>query len=505
MNRDDRQLEQLVERVIERLARDPAVQSLLGGGADVGRAVRDSLGSRGFTQAPAMRPSRGPEVFVRRHAEGRRGIFPDVDSAVQAARTAHERLVHETSMEVRIRAIEAVRRVTLEHLDELARMAVEETGLGRVDDKVNKNRCAATKTPGIEILRTEAYSGDHGLAIAERAPFGVIAALTPSTNCTETLVNNGIGMLAGGNAVVFGLHPSAKRVGTHLIRLFNEACTAVGAPDNLFCAVPEPTIEAAGELMRHPDTRIVVVTGGGGVVKAAMSTGKKVIAAGPGNPPVVVDETADLRRAARSIIAGASLDNNIVCIVEKEIVAVERIADDLIRELEAQGAYRLDDRQIAQLEELLIERDHPSKRFIGKNVSVILREIGVRVGDDVRIAFGEVDERHPFVQVEMLMPVIPLVRARDVEEAIDMAVRMERRCYHTAVMHSTHLDHLDRMARAVNTSLFVKNGPSFAGLGLGGEGYTSWTIAGPTGEGLTTAWHFTRPRRCTLVDHFRIV
>lgn len=477
---DDRQIQDIVAKVVAKLAADPSVAGMLGG--------------------------RGPSIHApRASAEGRHGIFGDIDSAVTAARAAHEQLVGRTSLDVRKKAIEAIRKATVDSAEDLARRTVAETGLGRVSDKIEKNKLAALKTPGMEALVPVGWTGDHGLALDERAPYGVIASITPCTNATETIINNAIGMLAGGNAVVFNVHPTAKETSVHFIRMLNQAMTAVGAPDNLFCCITEPTIESANQVMKHPLTRIVVVTGGPAVVKAAMSTGKKTIGAGPGNPPVLVDETAHLEKAARDIIAGASLDNNIVCIVEKEIFAVASIADRLKDELVRAGAYLLNDRQIQQLEKVMFEDGHVAKRFVGKNPSVMLREIGVNVSDDVRIAFGEVPENHPFVQVEMLTPIIPFTRVRDVDEGIAASVRAEHGNFHTSVMHSTNIDNLHRMARAVNTSLFIKNGPSFTGLGMGGEGYTSWTIAGPTGEGLTTAATFTRFRRCTLVDHFRIV
>ena len=422
-----------------------------------------------------------------------------------AARDAQMQLVHRTSIDVRKKAVQAIRDITVERTVELAQMAVEETGLGRVSHKIEKNKCAALQTPGMEVLESVAFTGDHGLTLNERAPYGVIADITPCTNATETIINNGIGMLAGGNAVVFNVHPAAKKTSVHYIRLLNQAMVAAGAPDNLFCCVSEPTIASANELMSHPDSRIVVVTGGPAVVKAAMATGKKVIAAGPGNPPVVVDETAHIAQAARHICAGAGLDNNIVCIVEKEIFAVASIADELKQELGSAGAYLLNDQEIQKMEKLIIEDGHVNRKFIGKNANVIMREIGVQISEEVPIIVAEVPEDHPFVKLEMLMPVIAFVRVPNVDMAIDSAVRAERGCLHTAVMHSTNIDNLHNMACAVNTSLFIKNGPSYAGLGLGGEGYTSWTIAGPTGEGLTTAWHFTRYRRCTLVDHFRVV
>jgi acyl-CoA reductase-like NAD-dependent aldehyde dehydrogenase len=316
-------------------------------------------------------------------------------------------------------------------------------------------------------------------------------------------------MVAGGNAVVFNAHPYAARTSAFLIHQFNDAIVAAGGPENLLACVERPTIESAETLMKYPGVRLLVVTGGPGVVKAAMGSGKKVIAAGPGNPPAVVDETADLDAAAANIVLGASIDNNILCTAEKEVIAVASIAGPLAERLAHAGCLIVNERQLRALEKLVLVQGksgvHPNKDFIGKNAGVIARQIGVNAGDELRLLVAEVDEKHPFVQLEMLMPVLPLVRAPDATEGIAMAKRVEHGFGHTAVMYSRNIAHLHAMARTINTSIFVKNASNLAGLGYGGEGYTSFTIASPTGEGLTTVRNFTRERRCTLKEYFRIV
>ncbi len=486
---DERRIQEIVERVVQRLG--PGLPS-----SPAEAVERAALQAR-----PSVAPESKREVRIPRATDG---VFAEVDSAVKAARVAFEQ--HERApLEQREKIIAAMREVTLKHLRELAQYAVDETGLGRVEDKLKKNTLCATKTPGVEILRPVAYSGDHGLMITERAPFGVIGAVTPTTNPTETIINNGIGMLAGGNAVVFNVHPGAARVCNWFVHLLNQAIQSAGGPKNLICSVEKPTIESAEALMKHPGIRLLVVTGGPGVVKAAMGSGKRAICGGPGNPPAVVDETAHLEVAAKGIVLGASIDNNIICTAEKEVLAVARICDDLKARLVAEGCVLLNDRQVAQLEKVILDGDHTNKRFVGKNASVILKEIGVRAGDDCRLAICEVPEQHPFVQHELLMPVLPIVRCPDVAEAIAAAKRVEHGFGHTAVMYSTNIDAMHAMARTINTSIFVKNGPNLAGLGYLGEGYTSFTIASPTGEGLTTAVSFTRERRCTLKDSFRFV
>jgi acyl-CoA reductase-like NAD-dependent aldehyde dehydrogenase len=432
----------------------------------------------------------------------------DLDTAVAVAKAAQSKWIA-LPMEKRKEIIGKMRETLRRHVEELSRMAVEETGLGRYEDKISKNLLVINKTPGPEYLESQAFTGDDGLALIEYAPYGVIGSITPTTNPSETVINNGIGMLSAGNAVVFNPHPSAKRTSQRAMELMNQVIVENGGPNGTIATVANPTIDTAQALMKHPGIRLLVVTGGPAVVKAAMLSGKKVIGAGPGNPPVVVDETADLDQAAEGIVKGASLDNNIVCIAEKEIIAVASIADELKKKLQQYGGYLINGYQVRQLEKIVLDPEsggkYPAKNFVGKNASVILEQIGVHVGPEVRIVFCEVEESHPFVQAELLMPLIPLVRAPNVDEAIEMAKRVEHGNGHTAVMYSKNIDNLHRMAKEINTSIFVKNAPSYAGLGLGGEGYTSFTIASPTGEGLSTCRTFSRIRRCTLKDNFRIV
>lgn len=439
------------------------------------------------------------------------GVFPDVDSAVAAAREAHLKFLAGT-LETRKRAVEEIRRVILENLETLSVLAVEETGFGRSEDKVVKNRLAAEMTPGTEDLEPLSYTNDHGLTLVERAPYGVIGAIAPSTNPTETIVNNGISMIAGGNSVVFNPHPAAKGVSIYTVGLINQAVLKAGGPANLVTTVSEPSLSSATELMGHPGVNLVVVTGGPAVVKAALALPKKVIAAGPGNPPCVVDETADLKKAGRDIVLGAGLDNNIICICEKEVLAVRQIADQLKGEMKLNGAFELNPEQTERVTRMVItdpgRRGHEgasNKAFVGKNASYIAEAAGISIPPETRILLCEVDKAHPLVWTEQLMPVIPLVRMDTADEAIDFAVECEHGFRHTASIHSLNIARLSRMARVMNCSLFVKNGANYNGMAQGGAGFTSFTIASPTGEGFTRARTFTRERRCSLIDYFRIV
>jgi aldehyde dehydrogenase len=444
-------------------------------------------------------------------AKGQNGVYAGVDAAIAAAKAAQLRLAG-VPLERRAALIAAMRQAVTENAQVLARAAWQETGMGRWEDKQEKNLLVAERTPGTEVLQATAWTGDRGLTLVERAPYGVIGAITPSTNPTSTIICNAIGMIAAGNSVVFNAHPGAKRCSAQTVQVLNEGILRAGGPPDLITCPTEPTIDSAQHLMRHPDIRLLVVTGGPGVVREAMGSGKKAICAGPGNPPVIVDETADLEQAARDIVKGASFDNNVVCILEKEIMAVDAIADRLKTIMLQRGAVEISSWQLNRLMKVILTEDHGpgkhgvvDKSFVGKPPSTILREIGMNVDENVRLVIAETDAQHQLVWTEQLMPIIPLVRVRNADEAIDLAKAAEQGMGHTAMCHSKNLDVLSRMSREINTSIFVKNGPSLAGLGFGGEGYTSFSIASPTGEGLTNAVHFTRVRRCTLVDAFRIV
>ncbi len=439
------------------------------------------------------------------------GIHPSIPAAVKAAGVAFG-AYREMGLDSRRVIIEAMRAAMLREGERLAYMAHAETGLGRAEDKVMKNLLVTTMTPGTDDLEPQAVTGDKGMTVTEYAPYGVIGSITPTTNPTSTIINNSIAMLAAGNAVTFNVHPSAKQVSVENIKLLNRAIIGAGGPPDLVTAVPNPSLDSAKELMSHPDVRVLLVTGGPAVVGEAMRTPKKAITAGPGNPPAVVDHTADIEQAASDIVRGASFDNNIICVDEKTTIVVDTVADALVRSMVSAGAYRLKEHELHRLERVIFEQmGAPNKRgamnpaWIGRNAADLLGEIGVSVDGDVRLLLAEVSSEHSLVWTEQMMPVMPVVRVRDVDAAIDLAVRSEHGFRHTASIHSTNVDTITRMARAMNCSILVANGPNYSGLGHGGEGFTSFSIASPTGEGLTRPRTFSRIRRVAVVGALRIV
>ncbi len=437
------------------------------------------------------------------------GVFANVDEAVAAAVTAQRRLA-QSPLATRRAAVACVREIMRRDRDELARIEFAETQIGRLDHKLEKLDVAAS-VPGIEMLRSEAVSGDCGLTVTEYAPYGVIGVVTPVTHSIPTLGCNAIMMIAAGNTLVCNPHPSGARCAVEATRRWNRLIRERTGLDNLICIIENPTIESAGEIFHHPDIAMLCATGGAAVAHAAMSSGKRAVVAGPGNPPVVVDETADIDKAARGIITGASYDNNLLCIAEKEVFVVEAVAERLMGAMEAAGAVRLTTEQIDAFAARFVHKDPrtqhwlPEKRLIGKDPRVLAEALGLSIDQRVPLLFGQTGEHNPLVPCEQMMPILPIVPVRDVDEAIAKAVHYEHGFKHTALMWSQSVDNLTRMGRACDTTLFVKNGPCMAGLGAGGEGYGSFSIATPTGEGVTSPMAFARYRRCVMVDGLRII
>ena len=441
---------------------------------------------------------------------GRYGVFDDANQAVVAARQAFEQL-RMRPMEDRKKAIEIIRRISIEGAVELGTMEMNETKIGRLQHKIEKLETLGRLSPGTEFMSTQAYSGDKGLAVIEHAPFGVIGAITPVTHSLPTITGNAVSMIAAGNTVVVNPHPSGRKVAAEGVRRFNEAIAREIGIDNLVCVIREPTLETANTIFSHRDVSLICVTGGPAVGRAALNSGKRAIVAGPGNPPVVVDETADLDRAARCIIQGASYDNNLLCIAEKEVFVVESVFDAMMAAMERAGAVPLNGTQIDRLTAAAFQEvgddKHlaPTKDLLGQDAAKLAAAAGVTIDPNTDLVYGETSKDHPFVHVEQMMPFVPFVRCSNVDEAIELAKHYEHGFRHTSIIHSRDVRNMTKMARALDTTLFVKNGPCMSALGLGGEGYLSFSIAGPTGEGVTTPMTFTRERRCSLIEDLWIL
>ena len=429
------------------------------------------------------------------------GVFKDMNDAINASIEAQKKVCTMT-LDQREQIISLIRKKTHENAEILANMGVNETGMGNVGDKILKHHLTADKVPGTEDISTIAWSGDRGLTLVEMGPFGVIGAITPATNPSETVICNCIGMLAGGNTVVFNPHPNAKKTTIYTINMINEASIEAGGPDNIAVTVEAPTLDTSAIMMKHPSIHLLVATGGPGVVTAELSSGKRAIGAGAGNPPVLVDETADIRKAAQDIVNGCTFDNNLPCIAEKEIVAVDSVADELMNYMISENGCYLASKEIQDklVQTVFTPKGALNRKCVGRSAQTLLAMVGVNVGPEIRCIVFEGQKEHPLIAEELMMPILGMVRVKSFEEGVETAVWLEHGNRHSAHIHSKNVDHITTYARALDTAILVKNGPSYAALGFGGEGYCTFTIASRTGEGLTAAHSFTKSRRCTMSD-----
>ncbi|MBK7978889.1 MAG: aldehyde dehydrogenase [Ignavibacteriae bacterium] len=438
------------------------------------------------------------------------GIYEHVDDAVYQSKIAQKKWV-KVSTDVKKKIISELRKTMHAFAEDFSKRAHEETGMGRVQDKIAKHHNAADSTPGMEDLETRSWTGSKGTVIEERAPYGVIAGITPSTHPIPVLLNSIIITIAGGNSVIFSVHPAAKKVSAYAIPIFHKVIVENGGPENLITMIKEPTLENVNRLFNHNDIDLIVATGGPAVVEAAFKAGKKVVAAGPGNPPVLVDRSANLNNAAKSLITGASFDNNILCIAEKETFVVKDVFDDFVQAMKNNGAVCLNSAQIEMLtKKAIVQNDKGhylgTREFIGKNASVLASACGINLSENVRLLFGEVNENHPFVVAEQMMPFMPIVKVNSFEDGMIKCKIAEHGFGHTAVIHSNDIQNITKFTQEMDTSIVIVNGPSLAGNGPNaGEGYFSHTIASPTGEGVCTPKDFTRVRRIAISNALKIV
>ena len=449
---------------------------------------------------------------VVRSTGGRRGVFKTADEAAAAAQIAQRQLLKK-GIAARVEVVDLIKKICDLKAVEWGKLEFEETQVGRLDHKVEKLQIVK-KVPGIEWLNPYGMSGDHGITLEEFAPWGVVAAITPVTHSIPTIAGNIVSIVSAGNGVVFNAHPGGARCAATAVAYFNDVISQKVGIENLITIVEEPSIESFNALCGSKDVDLLCVTGGPGVVNAAMKSGKRAICAGPGNPPVVIDESADIDLAARSIIQGGGYDNNLLCIGEKQVFVVDKVYDQFIAAFKRAGAHYLQKEQMKRLagEVFTYKEDgggcsHPvlNRDYVGADASVLAKVAGTSCPDKTEVLFAECTMECPFVIEEQMMPVIPVVRARDVDEAIEFAYESEHGYRHSAIMHSKNLDNLTKMGRRMNCTLFVKNGPSVAGLGLGGEGYLNYSIATTTGEGIANTLAFTRRRRCVMVDSLNII
>lgn len=495
--------------VNETLIRD-VVAEVLG---RLGGATTTST-SKPVASAPVTAPACGcgGKSHSKAGLRGNYGVFQNADEACEAAHEAFLQL-SEKGVAGRNAVIKIIKDICDSKAEEWGKLELDETKIGRLDHKIEKLK-AQRGIPGTEFLNPYGLSGDHGITLEEYAPFGAIGAVTPSTHSIPTMACNIISMVAAGNAAVFNAHPGAYKCAVTAARFFNQAIHRELGIENLACIVEPPTLESFAAISKNENVRLLCVTGGPGVVKAAMASGKRAICAGPGNPPVLVDGTSCLDNAAKNVVYGAAYDNNLLCIGEKEVFVLEPYFDKFMAALEKNGSYRLNSGQIESLAKAAFifppgqgaGCPHPvvNRDLIGKDPEVLAKAAGVNIPRGTQLLIGETSADHLFVEEEQMMPFLPIVRVKSVEEGVAASKKAEHNYKHSAMIHSHDVSNMTAMARALETTLFIKNGSCLAGLGAGGEGYSNFSIATTTGEGICNPRTYTRVRRCVMVDKLRI-
>ncbi len=444
---------------------------------------------------------------------GRHGVFADAETAAAAARSGFEQL-SKKGWAGRAKVVEIIKSMCTANAERWGKIEFDETRIGRLDHKIAK-LLGIKNVLGTEYLKPYGMSGDAGITMDDSAPWGVIGSITPVTHSIPTISGNIVNMVAAGNAVVFNPHPGGAKCAAVAIHEFNEVIKAELGITNLICTVESPTIESFNELCASKNVNLLCITGGPGVVDAAMKTGKRALCAGPGNPPVVVDDCSalDFDKVARDIIFGGGFDNNLLCIGEKQIFGVGSAYQKTIDAFKRQGAVLLTQQQTEAIKKEVFDiKDggggcsHAviNRKYVGADAAVLARVAGLTIDPKVEMLIAETEADDLFVEEEQMMPLLPIVRTGTFEEAVQLAKKSEHNYKHSAMVHTMNVSNMTRMAQAMDTSIFVKNGPCTAGLGMGGEGYISFSIATTTGEGITTPRTFTRFRRCTLVDQLNL-
>lgn len=439
---------------------------------------------------------------------GRLGVFEDAASAASAARQAFEDL-RPLGMAGRRKVVDIVKKMCTAKDEEWGGLEYDETGIGRLEHKIAKLQ-GIQNLPGVEWLQPYGMSGDFGITMEEQTPFGVVGAITPVTHSIPTLACNVINIVASGNTAVFNAHPGGAKCAAAAVRAFNAEIERELGVSNIVTIIEHPTLDSFNDLCKSPDVNLLVITGGPGVVGAAMQSGKRAICAGPGNPPVVVDESARLDKAAKNIIFGGAFDNNLLCIGEKQIFVLDKVYSQFIEAFKRAGAAQLNSTELAAVTaEAFDTRDGAggcshavlNRDLVGADASRLAKIAGRSVPSGTELLFAETDADHVFVEEEQMMPLLPVVRVPDIHEAVRLAKISEHGYKHSSMIHTLNVDHMTLMAKALDSTLFVKNGSCLAGLGTGGEGYSSFSIATTTGEGITTPMTFTRKRRCVMVEN----
>jgi acetaldehyde dehydrogenase (acetylating) len=373
--------------------------------------------------------------------------------------------------------VHAMSRAGLREAERLARLAVEETGFGKVEDKILKNRFGAeTVYDAIKDLKTAGViREDHAKGLVEiAAPVGVIAAIIPSTNPTSTTIYKALISLKSRNSIVFSPHPSAVQCVLETARVLMEAARNAGAPDGVIQCMSVPTLEGTQELMKHRKTALILATGGLGLVRAAYSAGKPAYGVGPGNVPAYIESSANIPKAVSDVLAGKCFDNGTLCCSEQALVTDEAIKGKVMEEVKAQGGYFLSDAEIEALSKIVVTPTHSiNPQIVGRAATVIAGMAGIQVSERTRVLLARlkgVGRDFP-LSIEKLSPILAFYVEKNWQAACDRCI--ELLSYgglgHTLAIHSQNEDIIRQFGLYKPASRIVVNTQS----SLGAVGYTT--------------------------------
>lgn len=393
------------------------------------------------------------------------------------------------------RIVQSMVRAAEANAAELAALAVEETGFGKIDDKIFKNRLASTelyesiqdaKTVG--VIRED--KTNQMIEIAE--PVGLLMGIIPSTNPTATTIFKSIIAIKARNGIVFSPHPSALKSIKRTAELMHTAAVEAGAPEGIIGCVAKPSMPATQELMKCDEIAMIIATGGSAMVKSAYSAGKPALGVGPGNVPAYIERTADIPKAVANIIASKTFDNGTICASEQSVIVEESIRSQVIAEFQRQGGYFMNQEETAKVAAKLFVKGHAmSPRLVGRSPQVIAEAAGIRIPAEVKVLLGEqqgVGEGFP-LSYEKLTTVLAFYTVQDWREACDLSIRLLRNggVGHSFSIHTQNHDMVMEFAQKPVFRILVNTGSTQGGVGASTGLAPSFTLGCGTWGGSATS------------------
>lgn len=370
--------------------------------------------------------------------------------------------------------IEAMSMEVRKHSEELAKMANEETGFGKWQDKVIKNKFASEIVyDSIKDMKTIGILKEEDSLLSVAVPVGVIAGLIPSTNPTSTTIYKTLISLKAGNAIVISPHPNAKNCIIKTVEILKRAAYNAGAPEGLIGVIDIPTMEATAELMKHKDTALILATGGEAMVRAAYSSGTPAIGVGPGNGPAYIEKTADVKKAVKRIMDSKTFDNGVICASEQSVIVEPSNEQAVKEEFKRQGGYFLTPEQSEKLGKFILRSNGTMNPLIvGKDAQTLANLAGIKVPSDARVLISEqstVSKSNPYSR-EKLTTILAFYVAENCEKACERAIEllMNEGKGHTMIIHTENKELVKEFALKKPVSRLLINTPGSLG-GIGGS------------------------------------